>query len=399
MKIKSKFPLRVGLQFFAARSKTMMDMKRDLQMLGEEVVNASEALRSKLTDATITSEELADLKRAKSFAQERFDAAEAEYKEMEQEQRSRLQRQEPILAAENNEERMIAAKAEYYRSILTGQAVSEETRNLLGTKQTTSTGGEKFLPTTLSNQIVSEPKQKNPLRPKMTLTNIKGLERPKISFELDDDDFVTDEETAKELEVTGDKVSFGRHKVKVKARISDSVIHGSDLDLVTEVESALQAALAVKEKRLTFAESPKKGTEHMSLYEPGKIKSVTGGNMIEAIINALGDLGDDYQENVSVTMRRQDYYASLKELANGSTDLYKLQPEEVIGAPVTFCELAKSPVIGDFTFLHGNYDGGVIYDADKDVDKGEYIFVLTAWYDQHKVLSSAFRITEVKPTP
>ncbi|MDF4766653.1 phage major capsid protein, partial [Vibrio parahaemolyticus] len=112
-----------------------------------------------------------------------------------------------------------------------------------------------------------------------------------------------------------------------------------------------------------------------------------------------GDLGDDYQENVSVTMRRQDYYASLKELANGSTDLYKLQPEEVIGAPVTFCELAKSPVIGDFTFLHGNYDGGVIYDADKDVDKGEYIFVLTAWYDQHKVLSSAFRITEVKPTP
>ncbi|MGQ0516212.1 hypothetical protein ACT453_34710, partial [Bacillus sp. D-CC] len=67
MKIKSKFPFQVGLQFFAARSKTMMDMKRDLQMLGEEVVNASEALRSKLTDATITSEELADLNRTIVF--------------------------------------------------------------------------------------------------------------------------------------------------------------------------------------------------------------------------------------------------------------------------------------------------------------------------------------------
>ncbi|PHA00937.1 phage major capsid protein [Bacillus pseudomycoides] len=399
MKLQNKFPFRVGLQFFAARSKTMMDMKRDLQMLGEEVVNASEALRSKLTDTSITPEELTELKRAKAFAQERFDAAEAEYKEMEQEQRSRLQRQEPTLAAENNEERMIAAKAEYYRSIFTGQAVSEETRNLLGAKQTASTGGEKFLPTTLSNQIVSEPKQKNPLRPVMTLTNIKGLERPKINFELDDDDFVTDEETAKELTATGDKVSFGRNKVKVKARISDSVIHGSDLDLVTEVEAALSAALAVKEKRLTFAETPQKGNEHMSLYETDKIKVITGSNMIESIINALGDLGDDYQENVSVTMRRQDYYASLKELANGATDLYKLQPQDVIGAPVTFCELAKKPVIGDFTYLHGNYDGGVIYDSDKDVDKGEYIFVLTAWYDQHKVLSSAFRIADLKTTP
>ncbi|MGQ0516990.1 phage major capsid protein, partial [Bacillus sp. D-CC] len=91
----------------------------------------------------------------------------------------------------------------------------------------------------------------------------------------------------------------------------------------------------MQEKRLTFAESPKKGTEHMSLYEPGKIKAVTGGNMIEAIINALGDLGDDYQENVSVTMRRQDYYASLKELASS---------QNVTGAPITSsgCNLYKS---------------------------------------------------------
>lgn len=36
------------------------------------------------------------------------------------------------------------------------------------------------------------------------------------------------------------------------------------------------------------------------------------------------------------------------------------------------------------------------YDTDKDVKKGEYLFVLTAWYDQQRTLDSAFRIAKAK---
>ncbi len=42
-----------------------------------------------------------------------------------------------------------------------------------------------------------------------------------------------------------------------------------------------------------------------------------------------------------------------------------------------------------------NYDG-TTYDTDKDVKKGEYLFVLTAWYDQQRTLDSAFRIAKSK---
>ncbi|NMA24756.1 MAG: hypothetical protein GX936_03720 [Clostridiales bacterium] len=45
--------------------------------------------------------------------------------------------------------------------------------------------------------------------------------------------------------------------------------------------------------------------------------------------------------------------------------------------------------------MHLNYDPAVVYDSDKDVDKGEYIWVLTAWIDQRKKLASAFRIAKV----
>jgi hypothetical protein len=55
---------------------------------------------------------------------------------------------------------------------------------------------------------------KNPLRNISTFTQITNLEIPKMSFTLDDDRFIADTATAKELESTGDVVTFGRHKFK-----------------------------------------------------------------------------------------------------------------------------------------------------------------------------------------
>ena len=195
--------------------------------------------------------------------------------------------------------------------------------------------------------------------------------------------------------MTGDKVSFGRHKFKVKARISDTVLHGSDLDLVNFIENALRSGLAAKEKKVSFADTPKTGEEHMSYYGLG-LKKVEGEDLYEAITSAIADLHEDFRENARVVMRYSDYVTMLKTLANNSMTLYQVQPEQIIGKPVTFSDAAVTPIIGDFNYSHLNYDIQTIYDTDKNVESGEYLFVLTAWIDQHHLLKSAFRLAEVK---
>lgn len=89
----------------------------------------------------------------------------------------------------------------------------------------------------------------NPLRGNSTFTNITNLEVPKVEFSLDDDDFIKDGETAKELEASADTITFGRNKFKVFAQISETVLHGTNTNLVSTVETALESGLAAKEKK------------------------------------------------------------------------------------------------------------------------------------------------------
>ena len=88
----------------------------------------------------------------------------------------------------------------------------------------------------------------------------------------------------------------------------------------------------------------------------------------------------------------------VKSLSNGNTSFFDAPPEKIIGKPVIFSDGADKPIVGDFNYFQINYDA-MTYDSDKDVNKGNYLFVLTAWYDQLRLLDSAFRIAEVKETP
>ncbi|OWU50654.1 hypothetical protein CEJ90_15355, partial [Staphylococcus aureus] len=54
-----------------------------------------------------------------------------------------------------------------------------------------------------------------------------------------------------------------------------------------------------------------------------------------------------------------------------------------------FTDAAVKPIVGDFNYFGINYDG-TTYDTDKDVKKGEYLFVLTAF--------SRYRERYFKPT-
>jgi len=137
----------------------------------------------------------------------------------------------------------------------------------------------------------------------------------------------------------------------------------------------------------------------MTFYEKSDsnlvIAESEGADLYEAITNAIASLHEDYRENASVVMKYADYVTILKTLSNSSRDLFSAPPERVIGKPVVFCDSATTPVVGDFRYLHLNYENPVVFDTDKDVTAGDFVFVLTAWFDQYRLLNSAFRLTKV----
>jgi HK97 family phage major capsid protein len=374
--------------------KTLYELKQNLATIGQQLQKVENQLAEKAIDPNATMEEIQALQKSRDDLKMRFDVIKQQHDALEAEQKAKFEAKNDLNSADDPKERIIKAKAELIRATMQGKPVPADVLAALGDRN--STGGEKFLPKTLSTEILTEPFVKNPLREISTVTQITNLEIPKLDFSLDDDDFVLDTETAKELEATGDVVTFGRYKFKVFAGISETVIHGSDANLVTYVERALQSGVAAKEKKVAFATTPKAGEEHMSFYASG-IKEITGENLYKAIKNAIADLHEDYRENAKIVMRYQDYSDIIETLANGNATLYTAQPEQILGKPVVFCDSAVYPIVGDFSYSHFNYDLTALYERDKDVKTGIEQFVVTAWFDHQIKLKSAFRIAKVAP--
>ncbi|MEY9096278.1 phage major capsid protein [Paenibacillus sp. RC84] len=392
--------LKLDIQNFASGG-TLYDIKAKLSTVGDQLKAVENQLLDKLANPAVAMTEINELKNQKNDLQERFSLLKEQHDRTEQEQQAKLNRDNPAAFAVNDKEKLVAAKAEFIRATIQGRPISQDAQNALrALPGNNPTGGDKFLPTTMTNELISEPLVKNPLRKLIRTSNIKGLELPKIAFTLDDDDFITDEMMAKELKLSGDKVTFGRHKFKVFAPISDTVMHGSDLDLVNYVEDALRSGLAAKEKKVSFTVTPKTGEEHMSFYSTqNAIAQVPGKTMYDAIINALAALHEDYREVASITMRYTDFISMVKDLAGPNGSFYEAAPERVFGKPIEFSDSAVNPIVGAFGKAQLNYDGEPIYETDKDVKTGDYLFVLTAWFDQQILLKSAFRIAKVVPAP
>lgn len=395
MKMKNKFRLAIGnLQHFSKN--TLFELKQNISTIGQQLQKVESELSQKAIDPSASMESLQVLQQSKQDLQMRFNVIKEQHDTMEAEQKAQFQTQTGLQSIEDPKQKVVAAKAELVRATIRGGTLSQEARAALGDKN--STGGEKILPTTMTNELLHEPFVKNPLRDVSTFTSVTNLEIPKVTFTLDDDDFIADTATAKELKAEGDVVTFGRNKFKVFVPISETVLAATDTNLVQTVDQALESGLAAKEKKVAFATTPKTGEESMSFYKAG-IKSVNGQNLYEAITAAVADLHEDFRENATIEMRYADYMAIIKTLANGSATLYNAQPEQVLGKPVKFCDSAVNPVVGDFRYSHFNYDPNMIYDRDKDVKTGIELFVLTAWFDHKIKLKSAFRIAEVKVTP
>ncbi|MHA2916635.1 phage major capsid protein [Bacillus cereus] len=391
MKKEQTFRLSIGnFQYFSEN--TLFELKQNLSTIGQQLQKVESELSQKAIDPSATMESLQTLQQSKKDLQMRFDVIKEQHDSMEVEQRAKFATNQGVNSIQDPKQRIVQAKAELIRATMRKQSVPTDVRQALGDNDTT--GGNKFLPKTVSTDILVEPTVKNPLRNRSTITQITNLEIPKLNFTLDDDDFIADTETAKELKATGDVVSFGRHKFKVFAGISETVLNGSEANLVSYVENALQSGVAAKEKKVAFTTNPKAGEDHMSFYKAG-VKEVTAENKYKAIKAAIADLHEDYRENAVIYMRYIDYSDIIEVLANGNATLYAAQPEQVLGKPVEFCDSAVDPVVGDYTYSHFNYDLNALYDRDKDVKTGIEQFVVTAWLDHQIKLKSAFRIAKV----
>jgi HK97 family phage major capsid protein len=378
---------------------TLFELKEKIATLNAAIKADADWIAEKAADPTVKMEEINAKTAHRDELVARRDLLQKQHDEMDAQQREHLKGQNPTGDPEKDD--TIKRKAAFYKAALVGDMEgARKAYSGLGAipVNTADLGtGENLLPTNMETELITEPFETNSLRTIEQVSQITGLVEPKLSFTFEDADLadVSDQQTAKEIAMTGSDVEYGRFKTKITATVKDTVLHGTPTNLVATIENALRSGLAKKEKMRAFNTTADGTHDHMSFYLKG-IKSVAGDDLIDAILKALGDLADSYSENACVVMRKTDYYSAVNKLANGGATLWGKKPEDVIGYPVIFNDKAVVPVIGDFRYARQNYDIGTIYETDKDGKKGEYYFILTAWGDHQIKLASAFRLAYVR---
>jgi HK97 family phage major capsid protein len=382
---------------------TLFEIKEKMTTLSAAIKADADWIAEKAADPATSMEDITAKKTHRDELQGRYDLLKAEHDKMEAEQKAALEKQQKSQPNSGDPEKdsAIKAKAAYYRAVATGdKEAAQKTYQGLGGIPAGSAdmgSGSHLLPATMSSELIVEPSEENSLRRVEQTSQVAGLEEPRITFDIDDEDLledVIDFETAKEIEAAADMVTYGRYKTKVRVKVADTVVYGTDTNLVTEVENALRSALARKEKLRAFAKSADDDHKHMSYYMIG-IKGVTGTTVVAAIMAALGDLPDLFRANAKVIMTSQAWYSYIQTLANSSDTLFTAKPQDVIGVPVEFNDQASIPIVGDFRYSKQNYDPAAILDSDKDIDTGTFKYVLTTWGDHQIKLKSAFRLAIV----
>ena len=355
----------------------------------KEAVNKVEALYA---DPKSTVENRREAENVVKDLKERVQKYENDIREMDEEANRQLQNKKNVQGM-SEKDKIVASKANVIRGMIKKESVADDLKalggsyflNALSTHQTTGQGGAAILPKTTASEAIVEPKKVNKLRDYIRISHESNLEIPKLTFSIADDAFIEDEATAKELKVNGSTVTFGRFKSKVFCDVSETMLLGTDINLVSEVEAGLDSAIQTKEKKQLFGTALPENEKHMSFYEKVSsnytIPAVTGETKYLAIKKAIADLGEDFRENAHIIMTYADYLDIIEALANGNSTLFMAQPEQILGKPVIFVDAATIPIVGDLSYLQINYHPETISDSDKNVKTGMNTFALTAWYD------------------
>lgn len=305
----------------------LYEMKTSKFNLGQSLKSANEKLAEMAGQPNVSAEDIQAQQKTVDGLQLRFDTISDQVEKAENEQKANLtnvkNKQLENKISSDPKERMIQMEAAWIRkTVRPDNADFQEKWNAIKQelKDDSGSNGGKLLPVNVSNQLVSEPFATKPLRQMETVSTITNLILPRIAFDIADDSFVNDGDVAKEMNLKGDQITFGRHMIKVRAGISDTVLLGTDTGLVQYVNDALSSALQLKERNMSLGTSNPAGMEHMSFYDTTtvNIKKVSGSDLFHAIRKALADLDDAFQDNAKVLMTRSDYYDMLDSLANNS---------------------------------------------------------------------------------
>ena len=384
------------------------ELVKSLEGVVASIKSESAKLTAMYSDMNATKEARdAQVKVVKDL-EDRANYFENEIKKFDDEVNSKMSNQIPTTTPAPMAVDMIKAKAALIRSAISNSAMDKKYMDALEIDGGTHfTSGEKLLPSTLTTELLLEPFAKNPLRGISTFTTITNLEIPKVLYDLSDDSFLaTDSDTAKEMKTEANLVQFERNKFKVYVAIPETVFYGTDTNLVSTVDMALESGLAKKEKAVAFGKQDSfSATGNPTSFYANTavaasdadgatycIKAFKGATKYESLMLAIADLEEDYADNARVVMRRQDYFAMIKDLINDNGQLFNMTPEQILGVPVTYCDYATIPVVGDFNYSHFNYDLKVMYDSDKDILTGNHRYVITAWIDHKVKMKSAFRL-------
>lgn len=376
----------------------IFEMKQNLYQIGQELASTDDKIaKAAASPADNAVDELKTLQNAKDSLQTRYNALNEQVKAKEAEDKAKLSHKAKPVDAKD---RTKVAFGQLVRVAVHGKAPSSQIYQDLGASQpladNTETNGGYFLPKTVSTNIITPPEETNPLRQLSTITNIPNLEVPILNYKIDGQSFINDTDTAQEIETAGDHVSFTRNKFKIMVPLSETVLLGSNADLSNYVMQELRNGLIAKERSVAFNPAPTADAEkHMSFYDASNnIKSISGSDMFETLMDAIDDIPEGFRDNVSIVMSQRDYHKMLLKLSNNSTTLYGVQPQDVLGYPVQFTDAAVKPIVGDFSFSHYNYDIPFFFDRDKNVQNGIWSFVLTAYMDHRIKLANAFRIVD-----
>ena len=378
---------------------TLYELRENMATLGAQIEADANWIAEKAAKPETPMKDIEEKEAHRNELQKRFDILKGQCDALEEAQRASVQLQ----ATDTDPKKAVKiAKGELYRKILQGQELSAKDFQHLGgiPELDADLGyGSKLLPSNMSNELITEPMVENPMRAVVRVSNITGLEEPKLLFDLDGAyDSVTDKDTAKEVKQEGDLVVYGRNKIKVAAKVSDTIIHGSPLNISGEIDNALRSGLAANEMTRMFAAAPAAGYAQMSFYSTvNAVKAVTGDTKQKAIAAALADLPIAYRRNARIVMSAVDWFEMWGANLNQSGMFYEERPLQLFGKPVVLVDDAADPVVGDFQYARINYDIATTYDTDKDVKSGVYSFVLTAWYDIKLRMKAAFRIAKVTP--
>ena len=366
----------------------------------KEAVNKVEALYA---DSKSTIEDRREAENVVRDLKERAAKYENDIREMDEEANRQLQNKKNTQGM-SEKDKIVASKANVIRGMIKKESVADDLKalggsyflNALSTVTSTGQGGAAILPKTTASEAIVEPKKVNKLRDYVRISHESNLEIPKLTFSIADDAFIEDEATAKELKANGSTVTFGRFKSKVFCDVSETMLLGTDINLVSEVEAGLDSAIQTKERKQLFGTALPENEKHMSFYEKVSsnytIPAVTAESKYLAIKKAIADLGEDFRENAHIIMTYADYLEIIEALANGNSTLFMAQPEQILGKPVIFVDAATIPIVGDLSYLQINYHPETISDSDKNVKTGMNTFALTAWYDIQFRLRSAFRL-------